>query len=65
MAGALGVRLGGPSTYGGVVVEKPFIGDGVAADYLRSADCAVSLAAWAASLTVVLALLCLGFRKVI
>lgn len=27
MAGALGVKLGGPSTYGGVVSEKPFIGD--------------------------------------
>ncbi|KPK01243.1 MAG: hypothetical protein AMK71_06300 [Nitrospira bacterium SG8_35_4] len=26
MAGALGVKLGGPSTYGGVVSEKPFIG---------------------------------------
>ncbi len=28
MAGALGIRLGGPSSYGGVVIEKPFIGDG-------------------------------------
>jgi len=65
MAGALGVRLGGPSVYGGVVVEKPFIGDGVAEDYLRSADCAVALAACAASLMVVLALLFLTFRKVI
>ena len=65
MAGALGVRLGGPSVYGGVVVKKPFIGDGVAEDYLRSADCAVALAACAASLMVVLALLFLGFRKVI
>jgi adenosylcobinamide-phosphate synthase len=27
MAGALGVRLGGPSTYFGQVVEKPYIGD--------------------------------------
>jgi len=27
MAGALGVRLGGPSTYGGTVVDKPYIGD--------------------------------------
>jgi len=46
-------------------VEKPFIGDGVAADYLRSADCAVALAACSASLMVVLALLFLAFRKVI
>jgi adenosylcobinamide-phosphate synthase len=27
MAGALGVRVGGPSTYFGVVVAKPYIGD--------------------------------------
>lgn len=27
MAGALGVKIGGPSTYGGAVVKKPFIGD--------------------------------------
>jgi len=27
MAGALGVRLGGPSTYFGQVVQKPYIGD--------------------------------------
>lgn len=27
MAGALGVKVGGASTYGGVVSEKPFIGD--------------------------------------
>jgi adenosylcobinamide-phosphate synthase len=27
VAGALGIRLGGPSTYGGKTVEKPFIGD--------------------------------------
>jgi adenosylcobinamide-phosphate synthase len=26
-AGALGIRLGGPSTYGGVLSNKPFIGD--------------------------------------
>jgi adenosylcobinamide-phosphate synthase len=27
MAGALGIQLGGPSTYGGVVFEKPYIGE--------------------------------------
>jgi adenosylcobinamide-phosphate synthase len=27
VAGALRIRLGGPSSYGGVVVGKPFIGD--------------------------------------
>ncbi|MDA8240471.1 MAG: adenosylcobinamide-phosphate synthase CbiB [Nitrospiraceae bacterium] len=34
MAGALGVRLGGPSTYDGSIVEKPYIGDNPANDYL-------------------------------
>ncbi len=28
MAGTLGIRLGGPVSYGGVVSEKPFIGEG-------------------------------------
>lgn len=28
MAGALGVRLGGPSYYGGVLSDKPWLGDG-------------------------------------
>ncbi len=27
MAGALGVRLGGPATYGGIFVNKPYIGE--------------------------------------
>jgi len=27
MAGALGVRLGGPSFYGGIIVDKPYIGE--------------------------------------
>ena len=27
MAGALGVRLGGPSRYGGIIVDKPYIGE--------------------------------------
>jgi len=27
MAGALGIRLGGPSTYKGILIDKPFIGE--------------------------------------
>jgi adenosylcobinamide-phosphate synthase len=63
MAGALGLRLGGPSSYGGVLVEKPHIGDEQGADYLRSADAAVGLVATAASLAVVLALLVLTIGR--
>jgi adenosylcobinamide-phosphate synthase len=36
MAGALGVRLGGPSTYGGVLHDKPYIGDEETDDYLSA-----------------------------
>jgi len=32
MAGALGVRLGGPSFYGGIIIEKPYIGEEVGAN---------------------------------
>ena len=38
MAGALGVRLGGPSTYGGIVVDKPYIGTDTAVDYLTASE---------------------------
>jgi len=30
MAGALGMRLGGPSTYGGIRLDKPYIGESMA-----------------------------------
>jgi adenosylcobinamide-phosphate synthase len=36
MAGALDVRLGGPSQYAGVVCDKPFIGDSDDRDYLAA-----------------------------
>ncbi len=37
MAGILGVRLGGPAFYGGVLVEKPYIGEELTADYFSAA----------------------------
>lgn len=43
MAGALGIRLGGPSTYGGVLVEKPYIGEAAKEDYLSAAEEAVPI----------------------
>ena len=48
MAGAVGVRLGGMSLYGGKPVEKPFIGDGIDGDYRIAASRALSLMAIAA-----------------
>jgi len=46
MAGALGVQLGGPSAYGGVVFDKPFIGDEVTAGsgtYIEASGLALML----------------------
>jgi adenosylcobinamide-phosphate synthase len=43
MAGALGIRLGGPSTYGGVLVEKPYIGEPVKEEYLYAAEEAIPI----------------------
>ncbi|MCL5022664.1 MAG: adenosylcobinamide-phosphate synthase CbiB [Nitrospirae bacterium] len=61
MAGALGVRLGGPSTYGGVLVDKPYIGEMETDDYLSASERAVMfvkvssvLAAGAAALVLAL-----------
>jgi adenosylcobinamide-phosphate synthase len=54
MAGALGIRLGGPSTYNGIVVEKPTIGDEMTGDYRVAADRTLALAMIAASLMVAL-----------
>lgn len=43
MAGALGVQLGGPSTYQGEVVDKPFIGDAQNQLTLKSIDSAIKI----------------------
>jgi adenosylcobinamide-phosphate synthase len=46
MAGALGVKLGGTSTYGGVVVKKPYIGEELQNSdffYLSAAESAVTI----------------------
>ena len=38
MAGAVGIRMGGPSTYGGILVEKPYIGENAREDYLAASE---------------------------
>ncbi len=44
MAGALGVRLGGPSFYGGIQVEKPYIGVDKTEDiYLEISEKAITM----------------------
>lgn len=43
MAGALGVRMGGPSTYGGRLVEKPYIGADATDDYMAASKRAIAI----------------------
>lgn len=47
MAGALGIRVGGPSTYGGIQVKKPYIGDlktgAGAEDYTAASENALAI----------------------
>lgn len=59
MAGALGVRLGGPSSYGGSVVVKPYIGEDLSCDQRAAAEAALRIAEVASSLTVAFALVIL------
>ncbi len=38
IAGAIGIKLGGPSTYHGVLVEKPWIGEELSGDYINALE---------------------------
>lgn len=43
IAGALGVRLGGPATYNGIMIHKPFIGKEITGDYLNASEMAIDI----------------------
>ncbi len=62
MAGALGVRLGGPSTYGGILVEKPYIGEMETDDYLSASEHAVTFVRVSSALAAGAAALVLALR---
>ena len=63
MAGALGLQLGGPSTYGGMLVEKPWIGDEGTDDYLAASRLAVTVVVVTSVIAVVLAAAFLVIRN--
>lgn len=65
MAGALGVQLGGPSTYGGRIFEKPFIGERANEDYLAAARQTIVLVKACSALGVMLGVVLLGARTVL
>jgi adenosylcobinamide-phosphate synthase len=62
MAGALGVQLGGPSTYGGVLVDKPTIGVQGTDDYLSASRGAIAIVAATSVLAMISAAACLALR---
>ncbi|MBA3061309.1 MAG: cobalamin biosynthesis protein CobD [Nitrospirae bacterium] len=43
MAGALGIRMGGPSVYRGIFIEKPYIGNVRTEDYIRASEQAIAI----------------------
>lgn len=66
MAGALGVRLGGPSFYAGRLVEKPYIGEESSEDmYLHASENAISIVRITSLLGLGLALILLYLRTII
>ncbi len=55
MAGGLGIRMGGPATYGGVMVVKPYIGEAATEDYLPASEDAIMVVQTASLLCVTVA----------
>jgi adenosylcobinamide-phosphate synthase len=62
MAGGLGIRMGGPSTYGAVLVEKPYIGENVNEDYLSASEDAIMVVHAASAMGVGIAAILLSLR---
>jgi adenosylcobinamide-phosphate synthase len=66
MAGALGIRLGGTSTYAGVAVEKPFIGDEAEGkDYLKASEDTITIVKLASLLGLAIAVAVLALKAVV
>ncbi len=65
VAGGLGVVLGGPSTYGGIIVEKPYIGEGLGREYLPASLEALSIARMTALIGAGLAACVLQVRTIL
>lgn len=68
MAGALGIRMGGPTSYGGIVVDKPYIGEArtkeTAEDYLAASEMAVAVSKITVLLGITFAVFILLARRV-
>jgi len=65
MAGALGVKFGGPSTYGGIVVDKPYIGIYTAGDHLIASEKAINVVVLSSMLSIGIAVVFLYLRSLL
>jgi adenosylcobinamide-phosphate synthase len=63
MAGGLGIRMGGPATYGGVMVVKPYIGKTETEDYLSASEDAVMIVQAASHICALVAAFLLFIRS--
>jgi adenosylcobinamide-phosphate synthase len=63
MAGGLGIRMGGPASYGGVVVAKPYIGRADTEDYLSASEDAIMIVQAASVICISVAAVLLSLRS--
>ncbi|MCE5312622.1 MAG: adenosylcobinamide-phosphate synthase CbiB [Nitrospiraceae bacterium] len=63
MAGALGVQLGGPSRYSGILVEKEHIGDETETDYAAAGIASISIIKAASLIGVIISAIILAMRS--
>ena len=63
IAGALGVLLGGPSIYGGILIQKPYIGIDKTEDYLSASEKALGIAKIASLLGIMISIIIL-FKRI-
>jgi adenosylcobinamide-phosphate synthase len=65
MAGALGVVLGGTSTYNGIPVEKPYIGKDTGKDYLVQSEKTIGIVGFASFVGFCITIAVLFIRKLL
>lgn len=65
VAGALGVRFGGPSAYGGLIVDKPYIGDRLEEDYMSASIHTITMIKTASMLGIAMAAAILFVRNLL
>lgn len=61
IAGGIGVRLGGPSKYGGIVVQKPYIGETRHKNYMAASKVALTIVWYSSVISIALSATILYF----